>query len=236
MDDLAVYGRQIGLAINETAEMLFNRYLEELLYWNQRINLTRIVEPEDIVIKHFYDSLTCLKVLNLSPGEPVLDVGSGAGFPGIPLRILQPIKLTVLDSSQKKVKFLQNLCSKLGFTNVEAIHGRAEDLGRTPQFREKFSVVVARAVARLDILAELCLPFVAIGGEFLAQKGPEAGAELELSNHAIALLGGRVEKVEKIILPQDKGERQLILVKKIKNSPERFPRRSGIPEKKPLGN
>ncbi|MGI6143047.1 MAG: 16S rRNA (guanine(527)-N(7))-methyltransferase RsmG [bacterium] len=235
MDKLLCYGEQWGLSLDDAALEKFQLYQTELLRWNQSINLTRITAPGEVMVKHFLDSLTCLQVLPLAGGERVLDVGSGAGFPGIPLRIVRNIRLVLLDSSRKKIEFLQYLCRRLGFDDVEALHMRAEDLGHKEGYREAFDVVVARAVAPLDVLAELCLPFTAPGGFFLAQKGPRAKEEFQDAAGAITLLGGKAERMERVILPEGAGERYLVLIQKERGTPSQYPRKAGVPARRPLG-
>lgn len=235
VDKLLRYGEEMGLSLDAAVLEKFRLYEEELRRWNQWINLTRLTGPEEVAVKHFLDSLTCLKVLPLAGGERVLDVGSGAGFPGLPLRLVRNIRLVLLDSSRKKVEFLQHLCRSLGLADVEVLHGRAEDLGRREGYREAFDVVVARAVASLAVLAEYCLPFTACGGYFLAQKGPKVREELAEATEAINLLGGRVVKMERVILPEGAGERSLVLIRKEKATPPQYPRKAGIPGKRPLG-
>lgn len=235
MDKLLEYGEEMGLSLAAPVLEKFRIYLEELLHWNRSVNLTRITYPEEVVVKHFLDSLTCLRALPLADGERVLDVGSGAGFPGVPLRIVRDIRLVLLDSSRKRVEFLQHLCRELGLADVEVLHGRAEDLGRREGYREAFAVVLARAVASLDVLAEYCLPLTAQGGYFLAQKGPKAEEELAAASGAIGLLGGKLARVERVVLPAGAGERCLILIQKVNGTPPQYPRKAGIPAKRPLG-
>ncbi|MEW6523555.1 MAG: 16S rRNA (guanine(527)-N(7))-methyltransferase RsmG [Bacillota bacterium] len=224
-----------GLELSRTQEdqlAAFSRYLAATGH-----SFTAIDSPVEVEVKHFLDSASVLLSWD-PPGEAsVLDVGSGAGFPGIPLKIMRPaIRLGLLDAARKKVEFLRSACEYLGLTGVEFLHGRAEDLGRDPGHRERYDLVVARAVAPAVVLAELCLPLVRRGGFWLAMKGPQGHSELETARGAIALLGGDVERTTPVDLPGGAGSRQLILVRKARPTPAAYPRRAGIPQKRPLKN
>lgn len=222
-----------GVQLPDTAEETFARYFETLISENEKVNLTRITGQEEVMIKHFLDSLELLAWKPDLSG-PVLDVGTGAGFPGFPLKIACPqISLTLLDASRKRVSFLQQTAKVLGF-NVTALHGRAEDFGRNPTYREQFPLVVSRAVARLPVLSELCLPFVAKNGYFVAFKGPDGIEELKEAENAISLLGGKTEQTLPYTLPADMGQRTLIIIKKYEPTDPQYPRKAGIPEKRPL--
>lgn len=226
---------ELGISLNDQQVQQLESYLEILKQKNREMNLTAIEEDEEIVIKHFLDSLTALKALNLQKGTKIIDLGTGAGFPGVPLKIYFPsIKLTLLDSLNKRVNFLKELCDQLGLEDVEFIHGRAEDWGKNPQYREKFDYVVSRAVAELAVLAEYCLPLVKENGYFLALKGPLAEEELEKGKKALQILGGKVEKIISLNLPLREDKRNLVLIKKIRNTPKQYPRKAGTPHKKPL--
>jgi len=203
--------------------------------WNQKFNLTSLTEEKEILIKHFLDSLVCFHFMPRSIAFSLIDIGTGAGFPGIPLKIVNPyIRLTLVDSVQKKVEFCKLLVKELGLSDVEVLHARAEDIGQDNHYREKFDWSVARAVADLSVLAEYMLPLTAVGGFMLAMKGAEVGQEVEKANPAISLLGGDINQIEKIFLPENFGERNLILIKKIKPTPQKYPRKPGKPTKKPL--
>lgn len=203
--------------------------------WNQKFNLTSLTEEKEILIKHFLDSLVCFHFMPRSIAFSLIDIGTGAGFPGIPLKIVNPyIRLTLVDSVQKKVEFCKLLVKELGLSDVEVLHARAEDIGQDNHYREKFDWSVARAVADLSVLAEYMLPLTAVGGFMLAMKGAEVGQEVEKANPAISLLGGDINQIEKIYLPENFGERNLILIKKIKSTPQKYPRKPGKPTKKPL--
>lgn len=225
----------LALNLNETAIQLFAHYQMLLQDWNQKFNLTSLTEEKEILIKHFLDSLVCFHFMPRSIAFSLIDIGTGAGFPGIPLKIVNPyIRLTLVDSVQKKVEFCKLLVKELGLSDVEVLHARAEDIGQDNHYREKFDWSVARAVADLSVLAEYMLPLTAVGGFMLAMKGAEVGQEVEKANPAISLLGGEINQIEKIYLPENFGERNLILIKKIKSTPQKYPRKPGKPTKKPL--
>lgn len=203
-------------------------YTDYLLEVNSHTNLTTITDPEEIDLKHFKDSLTVLDYIK--ENDKVLDIGAGAGFPGIPLRIEKKIDLTLIDSVNKKVVFMNEVIEKLGLENARAIHTRAEDFAK--DHREEFDVVVSRAVANMATLSELCLPLVKVGGLFIALKGPKAEEELENAKNALGILGGKVIKKDKIDL--DGNERVNLVVKKVKSSPKTYPRGKNLPKKSPL--
>lgn len=224
-----------GLELSAGQQEAFVKYFDLLIEWNNNINLTAITEPSEVAVKHMIDSLTCLDERVFSPGCSVIDVGTGAGFPGIPLKIMRPdIKLTLLDSLNKRIKYLQAVISDLKLTEVAVIHGRAEDAARDINMRDKFDVAVSRAVARLNVLCELCLPFVAPGGYFIALKGSQASEELAEAARAISILGAKVEKVLPMKLPGLEDSRSVIYIRKIAATPKSYPRQAGTPEKKPL--
>ena len=225
----------IGITITPEHMAQFIRYKEELLYWNSKFNLTAIKDEEGIMFKHFLDSLTCYYLLPDLRGKKVIDIGSGAGFPGIPLRVMQEFPLTLVDATRKKTEFLQHICDILQIADVTVVHGRAEKLGQDHSMREKFQVVTARAVARLDVLLELSLPLLEIDGYFLAQKGAELGKEMIAAEHALKKLGGVLEARSSLALPGGIGKRELLLFRKLDQTPAKYPRRVGVPEKKPLG-
>lgn len=225
----------LALNLNETAIQSFAHYQRLLQDWNQKFNLTSLTEEKEILIKHFLDSLVCFHFMPRSIAFSLIDIGTVAGFPGIPLKIVNPyIRLTLVDSVQKKVEFCKLLVKELGLSDVEVLHARAEDIGQDNHYREKFDWSVARAVADLSVLAEYMLPLTAVGGFMLAMKGAEVGQEVEKANPAISLLGGDISQIEKIYLPENFGERNLILIKKIKPTPQKYPRKPGKPTKKPL--
>jgi len=212
--------------------MRFDLFAEQLLEWNKKFNLTSIIEPEDIRIKHFEDSLALSKAFDFSSGSPkVIDIGSGAGFPGLPLKMAFPnIILTLLEATKKKTEFLKHASAVLGLDNVEVVWGRAEDYAR--QRREIFDVAACRALGPLRTAVELCLPFVRPGGVFLAMKGPCAQQEIKEAQKAIKLLGGSIKEVISYRIKDN--DRAIIAIKKTGKTPERYPRRAGIPKKDPL--
>lgn len=210
------------------------RYSEILLDWNKRVNLTAIVDPKEVWIKHFFDSLSCLSHLTMPVGRMV-DVGSGAGFPGLVLAIAKPEwHFVLLDSASKRVDFLSYVSGELGLGNVAVRQARAEDAAREAGFREAFDVATARGVAELRVLAEYCLPFVNTGGLFLAMKGPDCDAEIASAGNAMEVMGGRIEGTDRFELPDSGGRRTLILVRKTAATPHQYPRRAGVPERRPL--
>ncbi len=245
------YGASLlGLRLTAEHIRLFQRYYEELVEWNRRFNLTTVVGYEEVQLRHFLDSLSCLLALPGWSREVVgcelpivcqpqpwqcLDVGAGAGFPGVPLKIVCPeLRLTLLEATRKKVEFLLHLVDDLGLKQVEVVWDRAESLGRNPAYRERFDVVVARAVADLPILSEYCLPFCRIGGRFIAQKGPEAEREVEDARTAMEQLGGRLREIKEVCLPGQRERRALVVIDKVAHTPPAYPRRPGIPAKRPL--
>jgi 16S rRNA (guanine527-N7)-methyltransferase len=213
----------------------FEHYQVLLLEWNQKFNLTAITDPQEMQLKHFYDSLTCLRAI-LPDAKSLIDIGCGAGLPGIPLKIMLPdLKLVLVDSVGKKVEFCRMAAQELGLEGVTALHARAEDLGQDKAHREQYDWAVARAVAPLPVLAEYLLPLVRVGGSMLAQKGSSAAEEMDQANKAIRILGGGQAKLDAFELPVTQDQRALIQVVKEKNTPAQYPRKAGTPSKKPLG-
>ncbi|MBQ9963534.1 MAG: 16S rRNA (guanine(527)-N(7))-methyltransferase RsmG [Clostridia bacterium] len=238
---LQQYAAEYGVTVDNRAAERFDRYAELLVDWNTRMNLTAITSPEGIVLKHFADSLTALPLLPKKQDITVIDVGTGAGFPGIPLAIVrEDIELTLLDSLNKRLVFLREVCDALGI-RAKTVHARAEEGGQNKELREMYDVSTARAVAALPVLTEYCLPFVKTGGRFIAMKGPDSDAELAAAKKAVALLGGRVSDVQKLTVPcnphegVEPQERRLIVIEKEKPTPPRFPRPSAKIAKEPLG-
>jgi len=225
--------KEYGLHLTDGQIISFTTYFETLIEWNEKVNLTAITSPQDVAVKHMIDSLSCYDDEIFKVGASIIDVGTGAGFPGLPLKIFRPdLKLTLFDSLNKRILFLQAVADKLGINDIQFIHSRAEDGGKNKQFRERYDIAVSRAVARLDILCEWCLPFVSVGGFFIALKGQQYNLEIKEAQGALQLLGGEITKVQTIKLPGLDDIRAVIYIKKIKKTPLAFPRRPGMAEKK----
>lgn len=224
-----------GIEVSKEDQEKLMQFAEMVLDGNQRLNLTRITEPQEMAVKHFVDSLACL-LIGLPDGHlRCLDVGTGAGFPGIPLAICRPEwDLVLLDSLKKKLSFIDQSISSLELVNARTLHARAEDAGQNAEFREQFDVVVSRAVARLPVLLELCIPLLKVGGTFIAMKGAEGIEEVEESGNALKELLSSVDQVFNLELPFQMGQRTLIVIRKDAATDERYPRRAGIPAKRPL--
>ena len=235
METLLKGAQTLGLTLSPAQIGLFQAYSDELIAWNERLSLTAITGPDDIQVKHFLDSLTCLRAL--PPGfavNRVLDVGSGGGFPGLPLKIYDPkLEVTLLETTIKKASFLRHVVEHLGLTGVEVVAERAETLGQNPAYRETYDLVVARAVAEMAVLAEFCLPFCRVGGIFVAQKKAGNTAEMKNAQGAVTALGGRMLPSIPVALPGAE-PRQLVVVEKVSATPARYPRRPGMPAKRPL--
>jgi 16S rRNA (guanine527-N7)-methyltransferase len=226
---------ELGIKLTEKQLAQFEKFYRLLVETNKNLNLTAIVDEKDAAIKHFIDSLTCMHIMPLKKGTRLLDVGAGAGFPGIPLLICCPgLNITMIEAAAKKVNFLKQVIKELRLENIEAVHARAEDFGRNKNHREKYDVVVSRAVAALAVLAEYCLPLLRVGGIFVAMKGPKLQEEINAAENALIVLGGEIRKTAAIILPYTGDERNLVLIGKIKATPEIYPRRAGVPAKNPL--
>lgn len=223
------------IALSAEQEEQFCRYFELLIDFNSRINLTAITSPEEVAVKHFLDSASLLACVELEQGAEVIDVGSGAGFPGLPLKILRPdLSLTLLDSLRKRVDFLQMCAQELAFKQVECMHARAEDAAAQPACRERYDLAVSRAVANMRTLSEYCLPFVRIGGRFAALKGPAGERELSEATNAVSLLGGGGGKALQVSIPFGDFSHCILLVDKIVHTPLKYPRKGGKATKKPL--
>ena len=207
--------------------------MELLLEWNEKINLTAIVEPRDVILKHFVDSLTICK--ELQKNKTLADIGTGAGFPGIPVKILRPdLDITLIDSLNKRVNFLTMVIEALKLEKIIALHGRIEDFGKNKKYREKFDYVTSRAVANLSTLSEYMIPLVKIGGKCICMKGSNIDEELKNAEKAIKILGGKIEKVDTFLLPDTDMGRNIILIKKEKATPNKYPRKAGTPAKEPI--
>jgi 16S rRNA (guanine527-N7)-methyltransferase len=229
--------RLLNLTLTGQQRQAFELYTQELLIWNARFNLTAITDPEGVQIRHFLDSLSCLLAArNLGSGQSVIDIGTGAGFPGLPLKIIRPtLRLTLVEATGKKTDFLRHVVTRLGLRNVTIIHGRAEEIGHDPHHREGYDWVTARAVAAMPTLVEYMLPFCRLGGRCLAQKGEDAAAEATSAEPALKLLGGHLNRLVPVELPGLAETRYLVIIDKIARTPEQYPRRPGRPAKSPLG-
>jgi len=229
--------RQVGLKLTTHQVRLLSQYEQELLVWNERYNLTAIRDLEEVRVKHFLDSLTCIQAMKDAPGKRIVDIGSGAGFPGLVLKIVYPgLQLTLVDSVGKKIDFCRHMVKTLGLEQVETLQERAENIGQSLAYREQYDWAVARAVADLAVLAEYLLPLVRIGGRMLAMKGENGPAESHAAEHALQMLGGHLRQLLPVTLPGVAEERYLVIVDKVAATPTRYPRRVGIPSKRPLRN
>ena len=227
--------KEYGYDLTEIQKQKFDDFYKLLEEWNYKIDITKIVEPEEVYIKHFLDSLLITKSGVIEKNQNIIDVGTGGGFPGIPLKIYnETLNFVLLDSLKKRINFLDVVVEKLNLDNVVPFHGRAEEVARKEGIRESFDIATSRAVAPMQTLLEYCLPFVKVGGYFIAMKGPNYKEELKNSKAAIKLLGGLLDRVVEYELPNELGKRTLILIKKIKATPYRFPRSGGKPKSKPL--
>lgn len=223
----------LGVRFSMEQTEQFFEYMELLIEWNEKINLTAIIEPEEIILKHFIDSITILK--EIEKDSELVDVGTGAGFPGIPLSIMEPsLKITLVDSLNKRLIFLEEVINKLNLKNVELVHARAEEFGQNKQYREKFDTATSRAVANLSTLSEYLIPLVKINGKVLSMKASDAQEEINDAKKAIEILGGKIEKVEEFNLPQSDIGRTIITIRKEKQTPSKYPRKPGTPSKEPI--
>lgn len=224
---------QMNIQLTDKQKEQFYLYMSLLLEWNDKINLTAIVDEEDIIKKHFIDCLTIYKYIEKDAS--LIDVGTGAGFPGIPIKIVKPdCKVVLLDSLNKRLNFLNDVIEKNKFDNIETVHFRAEEAGKNKMYREKFDIATSRAVAPLNVLVEYLLPFVKIGGKCICMKGSNAKEEIENSKKAISLLGGEIEEVEEFYLPDTDMARSIIVIKKVSKTSEKYPRKAGTPSKEPI--
>ena len=240
MHDLGQFRKdlqQFDIQLTQQQENQFIRYFELLTEWNEVMNLTAITDFDDVLKKHFVDSLSLVRAWPQirERSAAVIDIGTGAGFPGVPLKIAFPqIRLTLLDSLQKRIRFLNELSTELGLQDVELIHGRAEDYAAPSKKREQYDLCVSRAVANLSTLSELCLPYVKEGGYFISYKSEKIAEETKAAEHAISLLGGKIEGQKEFILPDSDIYRNLFMIQKVRSTPKRFPRKAGAPAKEPL--
>ncbi len=227
------YGEKIDIKFTEEQLNQFYKYMNLLLEWNEKINLTAITDPNEVILKHFIDSLTINKYIK--ENSTLADVGTGAGFPGIPLKILRPdLKITLVDSLNKRINFLNEVINKLNLVNIETVHSRIEDFGKDKKYRESFDFVTARAVANLAVLSEYLLPIAKVGGQCVCMKGSSVEEELSNGKNAIKVLGGKIKIIDEFVLPDSDMSRNVIIIDKIKNTPNKYPRKAGIPVKEPL--
>ncbi len=227
--------KELSIVLNDKQIQQFEQYYNILVEWNKVMNLTAITEYEEVVEKHFLDSLTIVDAINMEKIETLIDVGTGAGFPGIPLKIAFPhLKVTLLDSLNKRIKFLNEVIDLLELDDIKTIHGRAEDYAKQAEYREQYDICVSRAVANLATLSEYCLPYVKVDGLFVPYKSGEIDEELKSSEKAVSILGGKVEEVVKFQLPGTDIGRSFVKIHKIKETKKKYPRKAGMPTKEPL--
>ncbi len=226
---------ELSIELNEKQVEQFIKFYELLVEWNKVMNLTGITEYDEVVEKHFVDSLSLVKAIDINKIETVIDIGTGAGFPGIPLKIAFPhLKITLLDSLNKRIKFLNTVIDELGLEDIKTIHGRAEDFAKQAEYREQYDLCVSRAVANLATLSEYCLPYVNVNGLFVPYKSGDIEEELNNSKKAVQILGGNIENTIKFELPGTDIGRSFVKIKKVKNTGKKFPRKAGLPSKEPL--
>jgi len=226
---------QMKIKITENQIKQFDQYYEMLVEWNKVMNLTAITDYDEVIVKHFADSLSIVKIQDMQQDIKIIDIGTGAGFPGIPLKIAFPeLQVTLLDSLNKRVKFLNAVIENLGLNSIETLHGRAEDFARHKEYRETYDMCVSRAVANLSTLAEYCMPYIRVGGIFISYKSDDIEQEVDKSKKSIKILGGDIVKVKKFNLTDTGIGRSFIKIKKNKETPMKYPRKAGIPSKEPL--
>lgn len=234
MDQFCFDCELVNIILDKTQKEQFQRYYELLIEWNSFMNLTAITEYSEVLKKHFFDSLSIVKKIDLTEINNMIDIGTGAGFPGIPLKIAFPhLRVVLLDSLGKRVKFLNHVIEELKLEEIEAIHGRAEDFAKNVKYREQFDLSVSRAVANLASLSEYCIPYTKIGGSFVSYKSVKAEEEIHNAEKAISVLGGKVENICKFEL-LDTGERTLVQIKKIRKTDKKYPRKAGMPSREPI--
>lgn len=227
--------KEQGIELDEYQQSQFATYFEQLVEWNEKMNLTAITDEPSVYLKHFYDSVTAAFYYDFNGQKTICDVGAGAGFPSIPLKICFPdLAVTIVDSLNKRIGFLEHLAEELKLKNVTFVHARAEDFGQDNKYRQKFDIVTARAVARLSVLSELCVPLVKKGGVFIAMKGAAAEDELTDAKKPLSVLGAEIKASHSFLLPIEESERNIYVFNKLKDTPGRYPRKPGIPNKSPI--
>lgn len=227
--------RELGIEPSDSILDKLDSFKDIMISWNEKINLTAITEEKEVYIKHFLDSATCLSIGYIKEGMKVIDVGTGAGFPGVPLKILNAdIEMTLLDSLNKRISYLDEVVAKLGLKGVKTVHARAEEAGSSKMFREAYDIVLSRAVASMNVLCEYCIPFTRVGGFFLCQKGPDIEAELDEAKNAIKLLGGKIREVKEYQLPFSDIKHNIIVIEKVSETPTKYPRKPGKPSASPI--
>ena len=224
------------IILSPDKKSILENYMKGILDWNEKVNLTNITDPEEFRVKHLMDSLMCVDFPEYNAAKSIIDVGTGGGFPGIPLAVYSPEKhFTLLDSLNKRLKIIGELSSELGITNIDLLHARAEDAARDPKHREKYDLCVSRAVSNLSTLAEYCLPFIRKGGYLMAYKGPDCEAELKDASEALKILGGKAVEIRDTSMAEYGLEHKILVIEKVKNTPKAYPRQAGKPAKAPLG-
>lgn len=225
----------LGIVLTDVQKQQFDKFYELLVEWNRVMNLTGITEYEEVNEKHFVDSVSLVKAIDTDKVQTVIDIGTGAGFPGIPLKIAFPhLKVVLLDSLNKRINFLNVVINELGLTDIKTIHGRAEDYAKQVEYREQFDICVSRAVANLSTLSEYCIPYVKVGGMFIPYKSGEIDEEVQQAKRAIQILGGKLEEVIKFQLPDTEINRSFVKINKTQNTAKKYPRKAGLPTKEPL--
>lgn len=227
--------KELNIEVSAEQVSKLEMFKDLMLAWNEKINLTTITESDEVYIKHFLDSATCLATGYIKDGSNIIDVGTGAGFPGVPIKILnEKVKITLLDSLNKRIKYLEDVVDKAGLKDVTLLHSRAEDAGANKIYREKYDISLSRAVAAMNVLCEYCLPFIKIGGYFICQKGPSYKEELDNAMKAIEVLGGRLKEVKGFKLPFSDITHYIIIIEKVKTTPTKYPRKAGKPSAEPI--
>lgn len=227
--------KEKGIELSTAQMNQFKIYFETLVEWNEKMNLTAITDLESVYLKHFYDSISAAFYVDFNNVTTLCDVGAGAGFPSIPIKICYPhLEITIVDSLNKRIQFLNHLSTELGLKNMHFVHSRAEDFGRNPQYREQFDLVTARAVARMSVLAELCVPLVKEGGKFVAMKAASGEDELKDAKKALTTLGVKLRQEFRFLLPVEESDRVIFAFDKVKATPKKYPRKPGVPNKSPI--